>query len=71
MAERLPSRQDTATAMHISEKPQFRAGKWYFSRHEIERCSPSRKDGIDFEKEFQLLRLYCSFIQDLGKKLKM
>ncbi|XP_015577219.1 cyclin-T1-3 isoform X1 [Ricinus communis] len=68
MAER---RQDTATAMHISEKPQFHAGKWYFSRHEIERCSPSRKDGIDFEKESQLLRLYCLFIQDLGKKLKI
>nr|DAD40794.1 TPA_asm: hypothetical protein HUJ06_015117 [Nelumbo nucifera] len=53
------------------EGPESCVPRWYFSRKEIEDNSPSRKDGIDFKKEAQLRRLYCSFIQDLGKKLKV
>ncbi|KAJ4966725.1 hypothetical protein NE237_018574 [Protea cynaroides] len=47
------------------------APRWYFSRQEIEEHSPSRKDGIDYKKENQLRKLYCSFIQECGMKLKV
>lgn len=44
---------------------------WYLNRGEIEDHSPSRKDGIDLKKETQLRKLYCSFLQDLGLKLRV
>ncbi|XP_009413690.2 cyclin-T1-2 isoform X1 [Musa acuminata AAA Group] len=42
---------------------------WYFSKEEIEKNSPSRKDGIDLRKESQLRMSYCSFLRDLGIRL--
>ncbi|XP_010667604.2 cyclin-T1-4 isoform X1 [Beta vulgaris subsp. vulgaris] len=39
------------------------------SREEIERCSPSRKDGIDALHETRLRYSYCAFIQNLGMRL--
>ncbi|KAG7598454.1 Cyclin-like superfamily [Arabidopsis suecica] len=58
-------------ARHISllESPQCETSKWYFSREEIERFSPSRKDGIDLVKESFLRSSYCTFLQRLGMKL--
>ncbi|XP_010275580.1 PREDICTED: cyclin-T1-3-like [Nelumbo nucifera] len=53
------------------EVPECSVPRWYFTRQELEDNSPSRKDGIDFKKEAQLRKLYCSFIHDLGKKLKV
>ncbi|KAL5557990.1 hypothetical protein UlMin_034201 [Ulmus minor] len=55
------------------EEYQFlmRSRKWYFSKEEIEDNSPSRKDGIDLLTESHLRKLYCSFIQELGIKLKV
>ncbi|MCL7040566.1 hypothetical protein MKW94_013637 [Papaver nudicaule] len=52
---------------------EFQGGNrgWYFSKKEIGDHSPSRKDGIDFEKESELRKLYCSFLQDLGMKLNV
>lgn len=44
---------------------------WYWSRKEIEQYSASRKDGIDLKKEGQLRMLYCSFLQDIGMKLRV
>ncbi|KAK8458217.1 hypothetical protein SEVIR_3G336500v4 [Setaria viridis] len=44
---------------------------WYFSRKEIEENSPSRRDGIDLKRENSLRKSYCSFLQDLGMKLKV
>ncbi|KAL9227586.1 hypothetical protein vseg_003259 [Gypsophila vaccaria] len=44
---------------------------WYFSRKEIEENSPSRSDGIDLKKEIYLRKSYCTFLQDLGIKLKV
>ncbi|KAG0462742.1 hypothetical protein HPP92_021218 [Vanilla planifolia] len=44
---------------------------WYVSKMEIEANSPSRKDGIDLKKESYLRNLYCSFIQDLGAKIRV
>lgn len=44
---------------------------WYFSRKEIEENSPSRRDGIDLKRENSLRKSYCTFLQDLGMKLKV
>ncbi|GLT59954.1 hypothetical protein SLA2020_327470 [Shorea laevis] len=44
---------------------------WYLSRKEIEENSPSRKDGIDLKKETYLRKSYCTFLQDLGMRLKV
>uniref|UniRef100_A0A6M2EFE1 B-like cyclin n=1 Tax=Populus davidiana TaxID=266767 RepID=A0A6M2EFE1_9ROSI len=60
-----------ATSMHLPKEPQYHTRKWYFSRQEIEDFSPSRRDGINAEKESQLRKLYCSFIKELGVKLKV
>ncbi|KAH9610888.1 hypothetical protein KSS87_013997 [Heliosperma pusillum] len=46
-------------------------GRWYFSRKEIEDNSPSRSDGIDLKKETYLRKSYCTFLQDLGMRLKV
>ncbi|CAA6673251.1 unnamed protein product [Spirodela intermedia] len=45
--------------------------EWYFTRKEIEEHSPSRKDGIDLKKETYLRKSYCTFLQDLGMRLKV
>ncbi|KAH7567230.1 hypothetical protein ACOSP7_010980 [Xanthoceras sorbifolium] len=55
----------------LSEEPQLYARKWYFSKKEIEDFSPSRKDGISLERESELRKLYCSFLRELGIKLKV
>ncbi|KAK1326836.1 Cyclin-T1-3 [Acorus calamus] len=44
---------------------------WYLSRKDIEENSPSRKDGIDLKKEAYLRKSYCTFLQDLGMRLKV
>lgn len=46
-------------------------GHWYLSRKEIEEDSPSRQDGIDLKKETYLRKSYCTFLQDLGMRLKV
>ena len=43
----------------------------FMSRDEIERCSPSRKDGIDVLREMHLRYSYCSFLQNLGLRLDL
>ncbi|GMJ09916.1 hypothetical protein HRI_004660800 [Hibiscus trionum] len=43
----------------------------FMSRHEIERCSPSRRDGIDALRETHLRYSYCAFIQNLGLQLEL
>ncbi|XWS24405.1 hypothetical protein CRYUN_Cryun28dG0099100 [Craigia yunnanensis] len=60
-----------AASMCLSEHPDSSTRNWYLSREEIENNSPSRKDGIDLAREEQLRKSYCSFIQDLGMKLKV
>lgn len=47
------------------------AGRWYLSRKEIEENSPSKRDGIDLKKETYLRKSYCTFLQDLGMRLKV
>ncbi|KAI3459376.1 hypothetical protein Pfo_016039 [Paulownia fortunei] len=43
----------------------------FMSRDEIERCSPSRKDGIDVLHETHLRYSYCAFLQNLGVRLDL
>lgn len=43
----------------------------FMSRDEIERCSPSRKDGIDAMHETYLRYSYCAFLQHLGIQLEL
>ncbi|CAN6677110.1 unnamed protein product [Malus baccata var. baccata] len=43
----------------------------FMSRDEIERCSPSRKDGIDSVREAHLRYSYCSYLQNLGLRLDL
>ncbi|CAL0310252.1 unnamed protein product [Lupinus luteus] len=52
------------------EKPED-GSRWYFSRKEIEENSPSKDDGIDLKKETYLRKSYCTFLQDLGMRLKV
>ncbi|PIA52680.1 hypothetical protein AQUCO_01000504v1 [Aquilegia coerulea] len=52
------------------DKPE-EGGRWYLSRKEIEENSPSRRDGIDLKKETYLRKSYCTFLQDLGMRLKV
>ncbi|KAK7302073.1 hypothetical protein RJT34_12952 [Clitoria ternatea] len=53
------------------EKQEETLGRWYMSRKEIEENSPSRKDGIDLKKDTYLHKSYCTFLQDLGMRLKV
>ncbi|WCJ23722.1 Cyclin family protein [Euphorbia peplus] len=43
----------------------------FMSRDEIERHSPSRKDGIDVLRETYLRYSYCEFLQNLGMRLEL
>lgn len=43
----------------------------FMSRDEIERCSPSRKDGINALHETHLRYTYCGFLQNLGVRLEL
>ncbi|KAK4755693.1 hypothetical protein SAY87_009450 [Trapa incisa] len=43
----------------------------FMSRDEIERLSPSRRDGIGLLRENQLRYSYCDFIQNLGLRLEL
>lgn len=53
------------------EEPDHSSAYWYFSREEIEKHSPSRLDGIDIKKETYFRKSYCTFLQDLGMRLKV
>lgn len=67
------SNADTSTSAHCKhdcssfedEEPVF------MSRDEIDRRSPSRKDGIDVLHETHLRYSYCAFLQSLGMRLEL
>ncbi|WVZ77996.1 hypothetical protein U9M48_025778 [Paspalum notatum var. saurae] len=44
---------------------------WYLSREEVERGSPSRRDGVGAAKEAELRATYCSFIRDVCARLHL
>lgn len=58
-------------SLRLSQEKPEDGGRWYFSRKEIEEDSPSRRDGIDLKKETYLRKSYCTFLQDLGMRLKV
>ncbi|CAN6485478.1 unnamed protein product [Victoria cruziana] len=58
---------DTASTVDNSCEPS----EGFMSREELERCSPSRKDGIDSSRETYLRYSYCSFLQSLGQLLEL
>lgn len=70
-----PMRSNTEASTSISckrdrskledEEPVF------MSKDEIERYSPSRKDGIDALREAHLRYSYCAFLQNLGMRLEL
>lgn len=60
-----------AACMYSQELQLTYKPKWYFTKEEIEECSPSRRDGIDGEHESRLRELYCSYLQKLGMELKL
>ena len=62
---------DTGSCRSSKEKKEEMVGRWYMSRKEIEENSPSRRDGIDLKKETYLRKSYCTFLQDLGIRLKV
>ncbi|XP_060187300.1 cyclin-T1-3-like [Lycium barbarum] len=66
-----PGFAGVASSMHIHEKSESSTQRWYFTTEEIENHSPSTRDGIDYEKESHLRKLYCSFLQELGIELKV
>ncbi|XP_066359120.1 cyclin-T1-4-like [Miscanthus floridulus] len=42
---------------------------WYFSRKELKENFSSRRDVNDWNKESNLRKSYCKFLQDLGKNM--
>lgn len=44
--------------------------RWYFTKDELEN-SPSRRCGIDAEKELSYRQQAANLIQDMGQKLKV
>ncbi|KAL8266962.1 hypothetical protein R6Q59_004306 [Mikania micrantha] len=62
---------DGGSYRHSDDKFEENGGRWYFSRKEIEENSPSRPDGVDLKKETYLRKSYCTFLQDLGMRLKV
>ncbi|XP_057453502.1 cyclin-T1-3-like [Lotus japonicus] len=50
---------------------QENGSRWYLSRKEIEENSPSKQDGVDLKKEAYLRKSYCTYLQDLGMRLKV
>ncbi|CAL9187707.1 unnamed protein product [Musa hybrid cultivar] len=53
------------------EEVKLPGASWYLSRKDIEDNSPSRRDGTDLKKETYLRKSYCTFLQDLGMRLKV
>nr|XP_027189784.1 cyclin-T1-3-like isoform X2 [Cicer arietinum] len=69
-----PTRSN-AYATTTSSKPDFSIfdddKPIFMSRDDIDRYSPSRKDGIDVLHETHLRYSYCAFLQNLGTRLEL
>ncbi|XP_024540063.1 cyclin-T1-3 [Selaginella moellendorffii] len=53
------------------EEADHSSTNWYFPREELDRTSPSLRDGIDSRRETYFRKSYCTFLQDLGMRLKV
>lgn len=69
------TRSDSAYASTTSKRDRSKFEDdeevFFMSRDEIERGSPSRKDGIDVLHETHLRYSYCAFLQNLGLRLDL
>ncbi|KAK1425511.1 hypothetical protein QVD17_20863 [Tagetes erecta] len=66
----LTSSKITSTS-YKRDRATFEQDSEFMSRDEIERFSPSRKDGIDALQETHLRYSYCAFLQNLGLRLEL
>ncbi|KAJ7954909.1 Cyclin T1 [Quillaja saponaria] len=69
-----PSRSNANASMSSNKRDRSRfedEEPVFMSRDEIERHSPSRKDGIDALRETHLRYSYCAFLQNLGLRLEL
>ncbi|GAU14867.1 hypothetical protein TSUD_46600, partial [Trifolium subterraneum] len=70
-----PTRSNAYTSTPASLKPDFSIfdddKPIFMSRDDIDRNSPSRKDGIDVRHETHLRYSYCAFLQNLGTRLEL
>lgn len=46
------------------------AAKWYFTRQQLNK-TPSRDNGIDYEKELSYRQQAANLIQDMGQRLSV
>ncbi|KAJ7980068.1 Cyclin T1 [Quillaja saponaria] len=68
----LRTNADTFKSSNKRDRSRFEDEEPVFlSRDEIERHSPSRKDGIDALRETHLRYSYCAFLQNLGMRLEL
>ncbi|KAL3739204.1 hypothetical protein ACJRO7_020585 [Eucalyptus globulus] len=63
--------ESSSQGLQQQQQEEGMGGRWYMLRKEIEENSPSRLDGIDLKKETYLRKCYCTFLQDLGMRLKV
>jgi cyclin T len=70
-----PTRSNAYTSSTACVKPDFSIfdddKPVFMSRDDIDRYSPSRKDGIDVLHETHLRYSYCAFLQNLGTRLEL
>ncbi|KAI3754873.1 hypothetical protein L1987_54665 [Smallanthus sonchifolius] len=67
-----PSSSNFTSTSYKRDRARFEENDSEFmSRDEIERFSPSRKDGIDALQETHLRYSYCAFLQNLGLRLEL
>ncbi|KAF8392453.1 hypothetical protein HHK36_022795 [Tetracentron sinense] len=66
-----PPRPETSARSCKRDRSKMEDDVIFMSRDEIERCSPSRKDGIDPLRETYLRYSYCAFLQNLGLCLEL
>lgn len=60
-----------ATGKDLSANLEHSTRSWYFTKDEIDNDSPSRKDGVDRVRESSLRKSCCSFLKDVGMKLRV
>lgn len=68
---RLPAKPSAGFAPITSGAPRIIMPFPSFTKKELLHDTPSRKDGIDAEKESSFRKTYCKLIADAGKALKL
>lgn len=51
--------------------PHERQERWYVSKEQLEKESPSRRDGMDALRELNYRQQAASLIQDMGERMKL